>query len=137
MAIDEAKLNVFMGNFVDDLGAVMHAATVVVGDQLGLYKALADQPATARELAVKTQTDERYLREWRSSQAASGYVSYEAASGRFFLSEERPRARRKSGCAWAPRRASSGCAMSPCRAASAHSAGAAQTPFNLIFEARP
>lgn len=88
MAIDEAKLNVFMENFVRDAGAVMHAATVVVGDQLGLYKALAGQPATPRELAAKTQTDERYLREWLSAQAASGYVGYEAASGRFFLTEE-------------------------------------------------
>ncbi|HYD76312.1 class I SAM-dependent methyltransferase [Ramlibacter sp.] len=88
MAIDEAKLNVFMENFVRDAGAVMHAATVVVGDQLGLYKALAGQPATPRELATRTQTDERYLREWLSAQAASGYVSYEAASGRFFLTEE-------------------------------------------------
>ena len=75
MAIDEAKLNDFMGKFVGDLGAVMHAATVVVGDQLGLYKALADKPQTAEALAKRTETDARYLREWLSGQAASGYAS--------------------------------------------------------------
>ncbi len=88
MAIDEAKLNAFMGAFVGDLGAVMHAATVVVGDQLGLYKALAEGPMTAEQLAAKTSTDPRYVREWLSSQAASGYAMYDAANERFSLSEE-------------------------------------------------
>jgi len=88
MAIDEAKLNDFMGKFVGDLGAVMHAATVVVGDQLGLYKALADKPQTAEALAKRTETDARYLREWLSCQAASGYVQYDPASDAFSLSEE-------------------------------------------------
>ena len=88
MALDESKLNEFMGKFVHDLGAVMHAATVVVGDKLGLYKALAEQPASAEDLARRTETDPRYLREWLSCQAASGYVQYEAASDTFSLSEE-------------------------------------------------
>ena len=88
MALDESKLNEFMGKFVNDLGAVMHAATVVVGDKLGLYKALAEQPASAEDLARRTETDPRYLREWLSCQAASGYVQYEAASDTFSLSEE-------------------------------------------------
>src|SRR5437763_322982 len=88
MALDEAKLNDFMGKFVADLGAVMHAATVVVGDQLGLYKALADKPQSADALARRTETDARYLREWLSAQAASGYVQYDAASDTFSLSEE-------------------------------------------------
>jgi SAM-dependent methyltransferase len=88
MAIDESRLNAFMGNFVHDLGAVMHAATIVVGDRLGLYKALADGPMTPEQLAARTETDARYLREWLSAQAASGYVEYDAASGRFSLSEE-------------------------------------------------
>ena len=88
MAIDEAKLNAFMGNFVHDLGAVLHAATIVVGDKLGLYKALAEAgPCTAEELAARTETDARYLREWLAAQAASGYVSYDAASERFALDE--------------------------------------------------
>ncbi len=88
MAIDEAKLNEFMGKFVGDLGAVMHAATIVVGDQLGLYKALAEKPRTAAALAQRTETDARYLREWLSAQAASGYVQYDPASDTFSLSEE-------------------------------------------------
>ena len=88
MAISEAKLNEFMGRFVQDIGAVMHGATVVVGDQLGLYKALAEGPATAEELARRTQTDARYLREWLSAQAASAYVCYDAESGLFSMTEE-------------------------------------------------
>jgi SAM-dependent methyltransferase len=88
MAIDQAKLDAFMGNFVHDLGAVMHAATIVVGDQLGLYKALAEGPHTAESLARKTGTDPRYMREWLSAQAASGYVQYDAATQEFSLTEE-------------------------------------------------
>ena len=88
MAIDEAKLNAFMGNFVHDMGAVAHAATIVIGDQLGLYKALARQPMTADELARDTQTDPRYVLEWASAQAASGYADYDSATGRFSLSPE-------------------------------------------------
>jgi 2-polyprenyl-3-methyl-5-hydroxy-6-metoxy-1,4-benzoquinol methylase len=88
MAISEDKLNAFMGRFVGDLGAVMHAATVVVGDQLGLYKKLAEGPADVETLAKRTETDARYLREWLSAQAASGYVDYDPVTQRFSLSEE-------------------------------------------------
>ena len=88
MAISETKLNDFMGRFVGDLGAVLHAATVVVGDQLGLYKRLAEGPTDVESLARLTETDPRYLREWLSAQAASGYVQYDAATQRFSLSEE-------------------------------------------------
>lgn len=88
MAVDQAKLDAFIGNFVRDLGAVMHAATIVVGDQLGLYKALADGPHTVESLARKTGTDARYLREWLSAQAASGYVQYDAATREFSMTEE-------------------------------------------------
>lgn len=88
MAISEDKLNQFMGAFVHDIGAVMHAATVVVGDQLGLYKALAEGPATAEELARRSECDPRYLREWLAAQAASGYVDYTAEGQRYSLSEE-------------------------------------------------
>ena len=97
MAIDEAKLGAFMGNFVNDLGAVMHAATVVVGDQLGLYTALAKGPCTAHELAQRTQTDARYLREWLSAQAASGYVQYQPDSEQFSLSAEQSLALAEEG----------------------------------------
>jgi SAM-dependent methyltransferase len=88
MAIDEAKLNEFMGNFVRDMGAVAHAATVAIGDQLGLYKALAEEPMTAEQLAAKTSTDSRYVLEWLSAQAAAGYANYDAGTRRFSLGEE-------------------------------------------------
>ncbi len=88
MAIDEAKLNDFMANFVRDMGAVAHAATVVVGDQLGLYKALAFDPMTAEQLAQATGTDARYVREWLCAQAAGGYAQYDAATECFSLSPE-------------------------------------------------
>lgn len=88
MAINEDKLNEFMGRFVADIGAVMHAATVAVGDQLGLYKALAEGPSTAEALARRTETDPRYLREWLSAQAASGYVQYDPETQRFSMTEE-------------------------------------------------
>ena len=88
-SIDENKLNEFIGKFVGDVGAVMHAATVLIGDELGLYKAMADgDPITPEELAERTGTDERYMREWLSAQAASGYVEYDPASGSFRLPPE-------------------------------------------------
>lgn len=97
MAIDEGKLNAFMGQFVQDIGAVMHAATVVVGDRLGLYKKIAEGPGTAEELARRTETDVRYLREWLSAQAASGYLQYDPASQRFSMSEEQAMALAEEG----------------------------------------
>jgi SAM-dependent methyltransferase len=88
MTIDQADLDAFVGRFVGDLAAVAHAATVVVGDKLGLYEALADHgPATPAELAAATGCDERYLREWLSAQAASEYAHYDPATGRFHLDE--------------------------------------------------
>lgn len=97
MAIDEAKLNEFMGNFVRDMGAVAHASTIVVGDQLGLYKALAERPMTAAELAASTHCDARYVLEWLSAQAASGYAQYDAATQKFSLSEEQALALAEEG----------------------------------------
>jgi SAM-dependent methyltransferase len=88
LAVDQSRLNDFMASFVHDLGAVMHAATVVVGDKLGLYKALVEAPLSADELAERTETDPRYLREWLSAQAASGYVDYDSATDRFALNDE-------------------------------------------------
>jgi SAM-dependent methyltransferase len=88
-AIDEQKLEAFMGQFVQDLGAALSVATVAIGDKLGLYKAMADgAPVSPGELAERTDTDERYVREWLSSQAASGYVTYDASSERFTLPPE-------------------------------------------------
>jgi SAM-dependent methyltransferase len=88
MPLDTDKLNEFVGRFVADLGAAVHAGMVVIGERLGLYKALAEGPASATELAARTRTDARYVREWLSSQAAGGYVSYDPAADKFSLTEE-------------------------------------------------
>jgi 2-polyprenyl-3-methyl-5-hydroxy-6-metoxy-1,4-benzoquinol methylase len=87
--IDERKLEQFMGQFVQDMGAAATAPLVVIGDKLGLYKAMADgEPVTPAELAERTECRERYLREWLCQQAASGYVEYDPADGRFRLPPE-------------------------------------------------
>jgi len=89
MAINEQKMNEFMGRAVVDIGATLHAGLVVLGERLGLYKTLAAAgPMTPAEQAKKTGTNERYVREWLHSQAAGGYVLYDADSGDFSLSEE-------------------------------------------------
>ena len=73
-AVDQGKLEEFMGRFVGDLGAALSAALVVIGDKLGLYRAMADgTPVTPEELAEQTGTDARYVREWLSNQAVGGY----------------------------------------------------------------
>src|SRR6478736_6832216 len=87
-AMDINKLNAFIGQFVTDLGAAVHAGMVVIGEKLGLYKALAGGPMTPAQLAARTKTDERYLREWLASQAAGGYVTYDDKTGKFGLNEE-------------------------------------------------
>jgi SAM-dependent methyltransferase len=87
-ALDMDKLNAFIGQFVGDLGAAVHAGMVVIGEKLGLYKALAPEPMTAAELAAATKTDERYLHEWLASQAAGGYITYDEKTNKFSLSEE-------------------------------------------------
>src|ERR1700760_4862639 len=84
-AVDMNKLNAFIGQFVADLGAAAHAGMVVIGEKLGLYKALAGAPLNSAELAAKTSTDERYLREWLASQAAGGYITYEGKNRKVSL----------------------------------------------------
>jgi ubiquinone/menaquinone biosynthesis C-methylase UbiE len=90
MELDQDKLNAFMGRAVVDIGATLHAGLVVLGEKLGLYKALAaaEQPLLPGELAAKTGTTERYVREWLNAQAAGGYVTYHADAGRYSLSPE-------------------------------------------------
>jgi SAM-dependent methyltransferase len=88
MAVDTEKLNAFLGRFVGDLGASVHTGMVVIGEKLGLYKALAESPLNSVELAARTGTDERYVREWLGSQAAGGYVTYHENTRKFSLSEE-------------------------------------------------
>jgi SAM-dependent methyltransferase len=88
-AFDETKLNAFMNQAVTDMGAAMHAALVIIGDKLGLYKAMAGAgPMTPAQLAAKTKTNERYVREWLNANAASGYVAYDAASKTYTLPPE-------------------------------------------------
>ncbi|MFZ4656956.1 MAG: class I SAM-dependent methyltransferase [Caldilineaceae bacterium] len=87
-AISETKLNALLGQMVSDLGAAVNGVLVIIGDKLGLYKALATAPATSQQLAERTGTAERYVREWLAAQAASGYVTYEATTQHFHLSPE-------------------------------------------------
>ena len=88
MAVNPDKLNEFLGKAIVDFGATFHAALIRIGDKLGLYKALASGPQTPAELAKKTGTAERYVREWLSSQAAGGYVTYDPAADKFSLTAE-------------------------------------------------
>jgi len=89
MAINQDKLHEFLGKAIVDFGATFNAALIRIGDKLGLYKALASGgPQTPAELAKRTGTAERYVREWLSAQAAGGYVTYDSSNGRFHLSEE-------------------------------------------------
>jgi SAM-dependent methyltransferase len=89
LKIDEDKLNKFVGQALDELGAAMNVSLVLIGDRLGLYKAMTGVGAiTSAELAKKTGTDERYVREWLSAQAAGGFVEYNAANQTFSLPDE-------------------------------------------------
>jgi 2-polyprenyl-3-methyl-5-hydroxy-6-metoxy-1,4-benzoquinol methylase len=83
--LDPDRLNAFLGAAVGDLGAAISASLMLVGDRLGLYKALAGEPATPAELAARTGTHERYVREWLGNQAAGGYVQYDPESGRYSM----------------------------------------------------
>ncbi len=84
----EDQLTILLGRFVQDLGATVSAGNVLIGDELGLYRALAEAgPFTAAELAAYTGTAERYVREWLPGQAAGGYVSYDTVTDRYWLNE--------------------------------------------------
>lgn len=90
MSLNEDKLNALLGKFVGDLGATMHAGSIVIGEKLGLYKAMAtpDERITAAELAKRTDTNERYVREWLNANAASGYVEYDADKDAYYMTPE-------------------------------------------------
>jgi 2-polyprenyl-3-methyl-5-hydroxy-6-metoxy-1,4-benzoquinol methylase len=89
MPINEAKLQEFLGKAVGDMGAAISSILVHIGDKLGLYKAMAAAgPLTAAELAQRTGTAERYIREWLGNQAAGGYVTYDAKTGKYTLPPE-------------------------------------------------
>ena len=87
--VDPQKVEAFVSKAMGDIGGALTAALVVLGDKLGLYKAMAGAgPLTPAELASRTGTSERYVREWLSAQAASGYVTYDPATRRFTLPDE-------------------------------------------------
>ena len=88
MAVDEDKLAAFLGKAVGDLSASMSAVLMLIGDELGLYAALAEEKLSAAELAQRTDTSERYIREWLGNQAAGGYVEYDSAEDTYYLNDE-------------------------------------------------
>jgi 2-polyprenyl-3-methyl-5-hydroxy-6-metoxy-1,4-benzoquinol methylase len=87
--IDDAKVEAFLEQILDEAGAAMNAALVRIGDALGLYRAMSDaQPVTAATLAHRTDTHERYVREWLNAQAAGGFVAYDPDTDRYTLPAE-------------------------------------------------
>jgi SAM-dependent methyltransferase len=86
---DPEKLHAAVLRFLGDVGSAISAVSVITGDRLGLYKALAENgPQTSEDLAKATKTHERYVREWLATQAASGYIAYDASTKRFSLPAE-------------------------------------------------
>jgi SAM-dependent methyltransferase len=87
--LDDEKLNAFIGQVVEEVGATFNAGLVVIGDKLGLYRALAGAgPLTPAQLAKRTETSERSVREWLNAQAAGGYVEYDPVGGSYELPPE-------------------------------------------------
>ena len=95
--MDEGRLREFLHRFVVDFGATGAAGNVLVGEQLGLYRAMRERPLLPAELAARTETTPRYVEEWLRGQAAGGYVEYDASTGRYFLTEEQTFALTNSG----------------------------------------
>jgi len=89
MELDESRLHDLLGKVVTEMGAAANGPLVIIGDKLGLYESLAEYgPMTSYQLAEKTNTAERYIREWLSAQAASGYIQYDDVKDNFFMSPE-------------------------------------------------
>jgi SAM-dependent methyltransferase len=87
--VDTQKLDAFMGKLMGDLGGAVGGVMILLGDRLGLYKAMADgQPVSAQDLATRTGLRERYVREWLAAQAAAGYLAYDASAQSFTLPPE-------------------------------------------------
>ena len=88
--INESKLNELLGKFVSDLGAAISAGPIVIGEKLGLYKAMAtpNERITASQLAARTGANERYLLEWLNANAASGYICYDAEAESYYMTDE-------------------------------------------------
>ncbi len=89
IAVDETRLNEFLGQMVGDLGAAANAPLMLLGDRLGLYREIAASgPLTSADLAARTGTAERFVREWLAAQAAAGYVAYDPAAETYAMSPE-------------------------------------------------
>jgi SAM-dependent methyltransferase len=89
VGIDEAKLEAFMGQAVTDMGAIISAPLMLIGEKLGLYKAMAGAgPLSSQEVAERSGVAERSVREWLRNQAAGGYVTYDPGSDRYTLPDE-------------------------------------------------
>ncbi|MCV2488680.1 class I SAM-dependent methyltransferase [Geodermatophilus sp. YIM 151500] len=89
MALDQNKLDDLLGRFVTDVGGSFQALNAILGDRLGLYRALQmTMPAKPEDVASEARVAERYVREWLAGQAAGGYVTYDPGSGRYSLTEE-------------------------------------------------
>ena len=89
MEINEDKLHEFLGKMVTEMGAAANGALIIMGDKLGLYKSLASNgPMTSEQVSETTGTTERYVREWLSAQAASGYIEYDAETEKFSMTPE-------------------------------------------------
>src|SRR3954454_16420801 len=87
--VDDDLLGAFLGRMIDDVGATVSAALVVIGDRLGLYRAMADgRPVTAEDLAARPGTAVAYVRPWLPNQSAGGYVGYDPASRTFTMTAE-------------------------------------------------
>ncbi|HXG34472.1 MAG TPA: hypothetical protein VNJ11_13990, partial [Bryobacteraceae bacterium] len=88
-AVDETRLAQFLERAVQDMGAAVHAVLVVIGDRLGLFRAMAGAgPLTSAQVAERTGVDERYVREWLNANAAAGWIDYDAATGQYRMSPE-------------------------------------------------
>ena len=87
--VNPEKLQALLGRAVQDMGAALQAPLILIGDKLGLYRAMADgTPVTPKELAERTGTSERYIREWLNANAAGQFVEYDAAQGKYFMTPE-------------------------------------------------
>jgi SAM-dependent methyltransferase len=87
--MNQQRLEAFLNRYITDVGAAMAATTILIGDELGLYKAIAEGgPVTAAQLASKLNLSERYVREWLAGQAAGGYIEYDPGSHQFYMTEE-------------------------------------------------
>lgn len=151
MAVDQSKLEPFVGRAIGDLGGAISALLLHIGDKLGLYKAMAGAgQLTPAQLATRTGTAERYIREWLCNQAAGGYVSYDSQTKKYFLNEEQALCLAEDTVVCTPASLSQEVGLTlgaqageQCLRQVFQDGGfsrfrrATETPFNLVLEARP